>query len=580
MSGRMLARALAACAALAIAGTAGAAHRTAAQPGLRELRLARASAGAPARPVKAPPRPERFVLRWSRQKHPARLLAASRGVPADEVVAGLGRGVTAGEVATRYGLRVVSADRRIRTALLAGSSESLRRIAAAVGSDAQLRYVERDRVLEPAHRRADPATVQVDATTGVPYEWPFAAVGVDRALNLTKGSSEILVGVVDTGVSQVRDLAGKIAYAWYFSSETSSVEDTEGHGTFVSSIIAGTNDDNFGLAGFCGACRLDVFKSVRTTDYTLAISVRRLVDDHVHIINLSLGRSGGASSVLADALNYAIAQGVLVVAATGNDGVGNVSWPAWWLQPSNGGAGYGLAVGASDATGARAYFSNWGTNLSLLAPGSYNSSCSVGIWAALPPVSTDFDSPRSCARTFADASGARYGYASGTSFSAPEVAGIAALVWAARPELKNYEVANILRQSATRPAGAGWQSDRGWGLVDAARALELATGRSAADAVLVGTPRASSLRAGRSTTVRAAATWQDGVALNEGTASCKASAGGRAVASVAGALAAGTASCAFPLPAWTAGRRLSVTVAVTDASGVGAERSATFKVRK
>jgi subtilisin family serine protease len=566
-----------ACAALAATTAAAAAHR---DGGAAPASLAPAATGVVG-PVSRPPKPAGYTLRWSRETRAARALTSSAAFPDDAAVVGLAPGASAAAVASRYGLRVVAADDRIHAAKLTGAGDALHALARAVGNDAALRFVQRDASVELAHRRDDPATTQVDPTTGVPYEWPFAQVGVDRALNLTRGSADILVGVVDTGVSPVRDLQGKIAKAWYFPDETASVADTEGHGTFVSSIIAGTNDDGFGLAGFCGACRIDMFKSVETTDFSLAVSIRRLVDDGVHIVNLSLGRQGSPAYVLSDALSYAFANGVLVVASSGNEHAAQVSTPAWWLQPANGARSYGLAVGASDATGARAPFSNWGAHLSLVAPGSFNSTCTVGIWSALPPVSTDFDSSRACARTVTDlVSGQRYGYASGTSFSAPEVAGVAALVWAARPELKNYEVADIVKQSATRPAGTGWTADRGWGVLNAARALELATGMPAGDEIVLGTPRYAAPRARRRFAVSLSAAWQDGVAVDDGAVRCIAAAGGRRIASVGGTLSAGTAACAYGIPAWAARRRMSVSIAVADASGNTATRILALSVRR
>src|SRR6185295_19289120 len=63
-----------------------------------------------------------------------------------------------------------------------------------------------------------------------------------------------------------------------------------------------------------------------------------------------------------------------------------------------------------------------------------------------------------------------------TSLSSPEVAGVAALIWAARPELKNYQVADIIKQSARRAPGTGWTRELGCGVLDAGAALELATG--------------------------------------------------------------------------------------------------------
>jgi serine protease len=161
---------------------------------------------------------------------------------------------------------------------------------------------------------------------------------------------------------------------------------------------------------------------------------------------------------------------MLLVAAVGNSSQ-QVSHPASDLQPAGGVESYGLAVGASDVHGDLAFFSNSGANLSLLAPGSYDGPCS-GVLAAVVPTGTIFDG--SCYPLWAGSGGADYGYVAGTSFAAPEVAGIAALVWAARPQLKNYQVADIIKQSAARGAG-GWTPTKGCGVLDAGAALELAT---------------------------------------------------------------------------------------------------------
>ena len=103
------------------------------------------------------------------------------------------------------------------------------------------------------------------------------------------------------------------------------------------------------------------------------MAIRRLVDDHVRIINLSMGGDTG-SYVLLDAVNYAIANGILLVASSGNNGSGQVEYPAAWLAGNNGAPGYGVAVGASDFSGNRASFSQWGSRLSLLAPGTSDGS--------------------------------------------------------------------------------------------------------------------------------------------------------------------------------------------------------------
>ncbi len=166
---------------------------------------------------------------------------------------------------------------------------------------------------------------------------------------------------------------------------------------------------------------------------------------------------------------------MLIVASSGND-YGSVGWPAADLQPANGGRSYGIAVGATTVDGHRAAFSDWGKHLSLVAPGDYGGLCS-GVLVALPSASA-FD--ERCFLTWTGDGGARYGNIAGTSFAAPEVAGIAALILAARPELKNYQVADIIKQSARRDTGTGWTPEMGCGQLDAGAALELATSRSAA----------------------------------------------------------------------------------------------------
>ncbi len=94
--------------------------------------------------------------------------------------------------------------------------------------------------------------------------------------------------MVDSGVTVVPDLKGKIAETFWDKTIHNSAADVLGHGTFVSSIIAARNDDGFGMAGFCGACRLAVYKAVPVNDVQVAEGIRTLTDAHVRIINLSI----------------------------------------------------------------------------------------------------------------------------------------------------------------------------------------------------------------------------------------------------------------------------------------------------
>jgi len=179
------------------------------------------------------------------------------------------------------------------------------------------------------------------------------------------------------------------------------------------------------------------------------------------IVNLSLA-GPVTSPVERAAIRFATRRGVLLVAAAGNDyAQGNpVEYPAALLQPvgSNGRGGVGLVVGASGVDGARAPFSSSGSWISLAAPG-------VQILGSVSRLSPATSFPRA---PMSDPN-APYGFGNGTSFAAPQVAGAAALVWAANPSLTAREVATILERTAS---GRGtWTPDLGYGVLDVAAAV-------------------------------------------------------------------------------------------------------------
>ena len=444
--------------------------------------------------------------------------------------------------------------------------------------DARIRYVEPLVAARTAHVRDDPLSYEIDPATGVPYEWQFHAIGADQALNLAKGDPGLLVGVVDSGIAPVPDLTGKVAETFWDPLFNSSAADRLGHGTFVSSIIASRNDDGFGLAGFCGACRLAVYKADPLTDVQVAEGIQKLTDAHVRVINLSIVLDHPAQDVI-DAINYATNAGVLVVAASGNEGTSAVDFPASLLQPPNGAPSSGLAVGASDANGARASFSNDGPQLSLIAPGTFNSKCTVGILGAIPASAPDFGDRDSCSVTMTHADGARYAYASGTSFSAPEVAGVAALVWSVKPSLTSAEVAAVLEQTATRPPGAGWDATVGWGVLNAKAAVESVSGKSASDTIALARLRISRPRApGSRVEASVEANWGDGTAIRVGAnPSCRITVAG-APARVSTTLDAGLLTCSFTLPRTSAGAQVAGTVSVAAAGAAAAAASFRFAV--
>ena len=332
---------------------------------------------------------------------------------------------------------------------------------------------------------SDPLVQDVDPKTRLPYEWQFASANLANALDLTTGDPRIQVGVVDTGVDAVPDLAGKIDGLYDVTAHgtkraaSTAANDDYGHGTAVASLIAASVGDGFGMAGFGGAAHvigIHADSGGRFYDADIAQAIAKLDALGVRIVNLSIGGPWPSSPILVDAIDKAATDGMLIVAASGNEGA-PVDWPAALLQHSGGGESYGLAVGATNGKGSPASFSNFGKHLSLVAPGVFTGACS-GVLVALPARNELSDT---CYPQWTGSDSTHYGYVAGTSFASPEVAGVAALVWAARPELKNYQVAAIIKASADRAAGAGWTPTLGCGRLDAEAAVTLALSRTAAE---------------------------------------------------------------------------------------------------
>jgi len=301
------------------------------------------------------------------------------------------------------------------------------------------------------------------------------------------GGAGVIVAVLDTGVAYTNhgpfirspDFTAKEFVKGYdFVSHSAYPEDRNGHGTQVAGTIAEATNNGIGVTGLAYGARV---MPVRVLDSlgdggasTIARGIYWAVDNHAQIINLSLEFTAGtikASSIpeLIDAIDYAHANNVLVVAASGNEGVDQLSYPAK--------AKWVLSVGATTQDGCLGYYSNFGAGLTLVAPGG-------GADADLPndphchPNSTnDGDIVQ---ETFADIEspsvrvfGLPEGYY-GTSMAAPHVSATAALVIASSvlgPHPTVKAIVNQLTATAT-PLGGGGGDRRhyGAGLLDAAAA--------------------------------------------------------------------------------------------------------------
>lgn len=305
-------------------------------------------------------------------------------------------------------------------------------------------------------------------SAGVPYQWQYTATRASSVSEaVLRAAAGVKIAVVDTGADVTApDLAAKTPETYNVLNGSAEIRDFHGHGTFVASIAGGSVSNNEGIAGFGGDARLLLIQSGRSdgsfTDVDEADAIVYAVNQGAKIVNLSIGGTQ-TSSVEKKALDYAAEHGVLVVAAAGNEfEEGNpIEYPAALLQPvgSRGRGGLGLSVGATTKTGSRASFSNTGSWISLAAPGE-------NVLGALSSDSRARDWPR---YPLPGSNHGLYGFASGTSFAAPQVAGAAALVWAANPSLSRDQVAWILKRTAS--SDGKWRRGLGYGVLDVGRAV-------------------------------------------------------------------------------------------------------------
>jgi subtilisin family serine protease len=258
-------------------------------------------------------------------------------------------------------------------------------------------------------------------------------------------------GIDDDGNGKVDDVWGwRFYHRWdgqsYVPAQDNEVLDDYGHGTHVAGIAGAEIDNNVGIAGMAGGGRLMAIKVLDQYGtgwyFDIAQGIVYAVDNGAQIINLSLG-GRPPSEALQAAVDYAYAKGVLVVAASGNDG-GPVLYPAACERA--------LAVAATDADDVRPSFSNYGPQVDLAAPGTTIYSTwpwREGYWAQ-----------------------------SGTSMATPHVAGLAALIWSVYPELSVIETSETITSTArdvNENSLPGWDEYLGWGRIDAGRALWMTT---------------------------------------------------------------------------------------------------------
>ncbi|CAB4782866.1 unannotated protein [freshwater metagenome] len=285
---------------------------------------------------------------------------------------------------------------------------------------------------------------------GYPEQWylkDFATVdkgiGIESAWLHTTGSPSLVIAVIDTGYTVHEDLATPLpGYDFYGNdadatdpgdarllnqcSETPSAASSSWHGTKVAGVIGAKVNNGIGIAGInqqsqiqhirilgtCGGDTSDEIKAIRWAA-GLPVDGVQLNPTPARVINLSLGGGGACSTSEQEAINAATTAGSIVVVAAGNAGVSATN-----SSPAN--CNNVITVAATTKTGARASYSNYGSKITIAAPGS-----------DIPVTS----------------GASTYTIGSGTSFAAPIVSGVVSLMLSVNPTLNNSNIMTLFNDA-------------------------------------------------------------------------------------------------------------------------------------
>ncbi len=389
--------------------------------------------------------------------------------------------VPGGKSVPQIGLMTVRPSRGLSLAAL---THRLLAIPGVASVQLERRYVPRQVPNDPALSTTSPDSGAV--------QWALGREGFYDAWDITHGDGAT-VGVVDTGVDASHpDLKAKLAVAPVDQQQSTDSTgpagtDQVGHGTHVASLACADTNNAIGMAGAGYDCKL-VIEKTDFTDSSIAASIVDATDKGVQAINMSFGPDSSnpppAPQSEVRALQYAAAHKVVLVAAAADNPGTEQGDPANVLQPAGTGPnitqGLGLDVTAADYSGGRASFAGFGSEISVAAYGAFEPDQSgalglgppPGIFGAFPANSTQLESlpePCLCRTTFQGSS--NYAYLQGTSMAAPQVAALGAVIRALNPFATLSQVLGTIKQTAQRPAGTGFNSDLGWGIINAGAAV-------------------------------------------------------------------------------------------------------------
>ena len=273
-------------------------------------------------------------------------------------------------------------------------------------------------------------------------QWHHDEMSNVQAWDISTGKG-VVVAIIDTGIDiNHPDFAGRILPNSYDSHNDkiglAYADDDEGHGTHVSGITAGANNNNL-YSGVAPESKILAIKANEPSHGwfygdSLLRGINYAVENGADIINMSLGRGfeGGYDELEHETIQNAVKKGVLVICAAGNASDSNAGYPAAYPES--------IAVSSTRyGYEFENYYSNFGPQIDIAAPGS----------DILAPVM-----------------GGDYGYMSGTSMAAPNVAGKAALIKSLNPDYTVEQLRDALLFTAADAGDAGWDEYFGYGIAN------------------------------------------------------------------------------------------------------------------
>jgi subtilisin family serine protease len=249
------------------------------------------------------------------------------------------------------------------------------------------------------------------------------------------------IAILDSGVANVPELSGRIRAGADVTTGGQNTRDTDGHGTAVATVAAGQAGGVRGISPTSPIIPIKIFNARgESTAEWVVEGVAEAISRGAGVINISAagditGTDPVVNRAVENAFNEAVTSGIPVIAPSGNEGAPKLDIPASYAHV--------IAVGATDESNLVADFSNTGAGLDLAAPGA---------------------SITSAAPQFLCSTG--YAIVSGTSFSAPAVAGAAALLLAQHPGLDPTQLTDMLRLHGPREPAPAWGPGLGFGLLD------------------------------------------------------------------------------------------------------------------